>query len=178
MTQANQDSFQMTPEFEPRSCRHLLDGQTYVMHCHHYAALYTQLAEDCGMLDGKQLLAGAAEDVFYDVLTGHFRKHGLTSIVERFSVGEQYFRTVGMGIMKVASAGTDYGEVELSSSHLDAGWIKKWGNTDKPINHITRGYIASLFAAVFDRPRRSYAVTETASIASGAPQSRFVVVAE
>jgi predicted hydrocarbon binding protein len=83
-----------------------------------------------------------------------------------------------MGALKVVSAGPDYGEVELSSSHLDQGWIKKWGKCDKPVNHIVRGFIASLFATALNRPRRTYGVKETASIVSGAPQSKFVVVVE
>ena len=178
MTQTSQHSIEMIPEFEPRSCRHLVDGRTYVLHCHHYATLYTQLAEDCGMLDGKKLLAEVAEDTFYDVLEAYFRKHCLESVADRFAAAEQYYRTAGMGVLKVDSAGPDYGEVEVPSSHLDAGWIKKWGPSGKPVNHLTRGFIAALFAAAFDRPRRSYTVTETASIAAGAQASRFVVVAE
>jgi hypothetical protein len=178
MTQTSQYDFQMTPEFEPRSCRHLVDGRTYVLHCHHYATLYTQLAEDCGILDGKKLLAEVAEDTFYDVLSAYYRKHELVSVADRFAAGEEYFRSMGMGVLKVACAGRDYGEVELPSSHLDAGWIRKFGPSEKPVNHLTRGFIAGLFAATFDRSPRSYTVAETASIAAGAPQSRFVVVAK
>jgi len=169
---------EITTDFDPRSCRHLVDGEPYVMHCHHYAALYTQLAEDCGMLDGKKLLAEVAEDTFYKVLSGYFRKHDIGSVSDRLAAGEEYYRIAGMGILKVLSAGPDYGEVELPSSHLDQGWIKKWGKHNRPVNHLTRGYIASLFAAAFDRFPRSYNVTETASIVSGAPRSRFEVVAE
>jgi hypothetical protein len=178
MLQTSQHKFQMTPEFEPRNCRHLVNGRTYVLHCHHYATLYTQLAEDCSMLDGKKLLAESAEDAFYGVLSEYFQKHQLKSIPDRIGVAEQFFRVTGMGTLNVNCAGPDYGEVELPSSHLDAGWTKKWGKSEKPINHITRGFIAALFAAAFDRSPRSYTVTETASIACGAPVSRFTVVAE
>jgi len=176
MAETNHHSFQMEQKFEPRSCRHLVDGRTYVLHCHHYAGLYTQLAEDCGVLDGKKLLAEVAEDTFYDVLSDHFQKYGVARIEDRLAAGEQYYRITGMGLLKVACAGPDYGEIALPSSHIDAGWLKKWGKSGKPVNHITRGFLAALFAAAFNRPRRSYTVTETASIASGAPESRFVVV--
>lgn len=178
MEQHNQHTLAMESAFDPRSCRHLVEGQSYVMHCHHYATLYTQLAEDCGMLDGKKLLAETAEDTFYEVLSAYFEKYNVKTVAERLSAGEQYFRTTGMGVLKVVNAGADGGNVELPSSHLDAGWIKKWGKTSKPVNHLTRGYIAALFAAAFGKRRRSYAVLETASIASGAPQSCFSVVAE
>jgi hypothetical protein len=169
---------ELAAEFDPRSCRHLIDGQPYVLHCHHYAALYTQLAEDCGMLDGKRLLAEVAEDTFYQVLSGYFRKHGIESVPDRIAAAEDYFRMTGMGILKVLSAGPDYGEIEIPSSHLDEGWIKKWGRHNRPVNHLGRGFIASLFCAAFDRPPRSYSVTETVSIVCGAPCSRFEAVAE
>jgi len=175
--QTNHGGLQLTLAFDPRTCRHTLDGQSYVMHCHHYAALYTQLAEDCGMLDGKQLLADVAEETFHGVLSGYFARPELTSPAERFGAGEQYFRAIGMGLMKVTAAGPDYGEVTMPFSHLDAGWVKKWGNCDRPVNHLGRGFIAALFAAAFDRPRHSYAVTETVSIAAGAAESHFSVVA-
>ena len=131
MEQHNQHTLAMESAFDPRSCRHLVEGQSYVMHCHHYATLYTQLAEDCGMLDGKKLLAETAEDTFYEVLSAYFEKYNVKTVAERLSAGEQYFRTTGMGVLKVANAGADGGNVELPSSHLDAGWIKKWGKTEQ-----------------------------------------------
>lgn len=170
--------FEIDPKFEPRTCRHLVDGRTYVLHCHHYATLYTQLAEDCGMLDGKKLLAETTEDTFYEILRDFFAAHGPLEIDERFAIGERFFSVTGMGRLKVTSAGPDCGEVVLPASHLDAGWVRKWGKSKRPINHLARGFIAALFAAVFERPSRTYTVTETDSIASGAPQSRFVVVTE
>lgn len=173
-----EEQLEIAPEFEPRSCRQVINGRTYVLHCHHYATLYTQLAEDCGMLDGKKLLAETAEDSFYDVLKEIIQKQGVHSITGRFAIGEQYFRMTGLGTLNVVSAGPDSGEVEVPVSHLDAGWLKKWGQSKRPINHLARGFIAALFSVAFDRPRRSFNVSETESIAAGAPQSRFVVVIE
>ncbi|MGB7135239.1 MAG: hypothetical protein WBD46_08115, partial [Acidobacteriaceae bacterium] len=170
--------FDIEPRFEPRTCRHLVGDRTYVLHCHHYATLYTQLAEDCGMLDGKKLLAESAEDTFYQILCDFFAAQEPLSIDQRFAIGERFFSVTGMGTLSVRSAGPECGEVVLPTAHLDAGWIKKWGKSDRPVNHIARGFIAALFAAAFARPSRTYTVTETASIAAGAPESRFVVVTE
>ena len=163
--------------FDPKACRHSLNGDVYVLHCHHFATLYSQLAEDCGMLDGKKLLAEVAEDTFFNVLSEYYCKNGIVDVADRISIAEQYYAATGLGQMKVICAGTDAGEVELLHSHVDEGWIKKWGKRDKPVNFISWGYIAGMFAAVFGRAARSFRVHETASIVSGAPRSKFEVVA-
>ncbi|MBN1346125.1 MAG: hypothetical protein JXQ73_25785 [Phycisphaerae bacterium] len=164
-------------KFDPKACRHSLGGATYVLHCHHYATLYTQLADDCGMLDGKKLLAEVSGDVFGRELSRYYECHGIEDIADRIAIAEQYYAVAGLGQMKVICAGPEGGEVELLHSHVDEGWIKKWGKRDKPVNFITCGYIAGVFAAVFDRDPRTYQVGETDSIVTGADRSKFQVVA-
>ncbi len=163
--------------FDAKTCRHYLNGETSVLHCHHYATLYTQLAEDCGMLDGKKLLAETAEDTFGEVLSAYYRKHEITDISDRITIAEQYYAACGMGQMKVLCAGADGGEVELTHSHIDEGWIKKWGKRNEPVNFFTCGYIAGMFSAVFGQPPRTFTATETQCIVSGAKRSVFQVVA-
>jgi hypothetical protein len=154
-----------------------MNGQVSVLHCHHYATLYSQLADDCGMLDGKKLLAECTEDTFYHTLTSYYAEHGIGNIEDRIAIAEQYYAASGLGKMKVVCAGPESGVVELAHSHIDEGWIKKWGKRDKPVNFITCGYIAAVFSAVFGQEKRSFAVTETASIITGAERSQFNVVA-
>ena len=64
----------------------------------------------------------------------------------------------------------------MDNSHVDEGWIKKWGNRDKPVNFIGQGYVAAALAAIYDLPAGSYDVYETQSIVSGADTSRFSLV--
>jgi predicted hydrocarbon binding protein len=44
-----------------------------------------------------------------------------------------------------------------------------------PVNHFTRGYIAAIFAAGFEKPARSFEVKENKSIVTGAGTSSFSV---
>jgi hypothetical protein len=157
--------------FDKERCRHEIDGLTYVLHCHHFATLTTQLANDCQLLDAKKLLMECAEDTFYVVLTDYFRKHNITGLAERIQVAEQYYAEVGLGKMKVTYAGPCAGEVVFEHSHMDEGWIKKWGVTDKPVNQIGCGYVTALFSAIYDRDRRKYQAKEVQSIACGAKTS-------
>src|SRR5512136_834682 len=110
--------------FDRKTKRHYLNGRVTVLHCHHYAALYAQLALDSQKTD---LLAESAEEAFYEILTAYFQEHNLTAIEARVDIACQYYATVGLGKMQVSYLGDDSGRVELLSSHVDSGWIKKWG---------------------------------------------------
>ena len=159
--------------FDRKTKRHYLNGHVSVLHCHHYASLYTQLA-----LDAKEteLLADTSEESFYDILVEYFDQHYLTAIEARIDIACQYFAAVGFGKMRVNYLGEDSGEVELLASHVDSGWIKKWGKYDRPVNYLGAGYITAMFAAVLDEPRKTFKATEVQSIVMGAKTSIFNVV--
>jgi len=176
MTAYTKTDLMIDRRYDERRGRHTLNGITHVLHCHHYLSLYTQLAEDCAMLDGRRLLAEVAEDAFHPVLANYYREHSITATADRISLAEQYYAMAGLGKMNVVSVGPDSALVELLHSHVDAGWEKKWGRQEKPINHVTRGYIRALLAALFDLPSRTWDVRETASMVAGADRSEFVGV--
>ncbi len=178
MVQFKQTEILLDHRFDPKTCRHSLNDKVHVLHCHHYATLYSRLADDCGMLDGKQLLAEVAEDTFFDFFTNYFEKNGIDALADKISIAEQYYAATGLGQMNVLCAGPESGEVELLHSHVDEGWIKKWGQRDKPVNFMTCGFIAGMFSAVFGKATRSYYVSETESIVAGSEHSKFEVVAK
>ena len=170
MSQATQ--MRLDHKFDAERMRHYLNGQLSVLHCHHYATLYTQLAIDAKETD---LLASVAEEVFAGVLNDYFSKNGVESLDDRIAVACDYYAKVGLGKMKATYLGNDSGQIVLEDSHVDKGWIKKWGKFDAPVNHIGRGYIAGMFSAVWDKPLGTYTVSETESIVTGAEKSCFKV---
>jgi hypothetical protein len=127
------------------------------------------------MLNARELLAQCSEDVFYKVLGDYCRKHNVSGLRERVEIAESYFAESGLGKLVVKCAGWNTGEVVLEHSHVDEGWIKKWGKSDSPVNHIGRGYIVAMFSVIFDRPPRTYAAKEQQSIACGADVSIITV---
>lgn len=177
MTSYAQNELVLHKSFDAKSCRHQVNDITVVMHCHHYSTLYTQLAMDCRMLDATRLLAECAEDAWYEFLREVFHRQQADDLASRVALAEQTFAAVGLGKLRVACAGLDSGEVVLEHSHLDEGWQLKWGQHDTAVNFIGAGYIAGMFAALFDRPLRSFLVKEVESIVCGAERSRFVVSA-
>lgn len=172
MLELIQKSLELERRFDSERCRHYLNGRLVVMHCHHYATLYSQLAMDAGET---QLLSDVAEETFHGVLTQYFADHDVKTVVDRLEIATQYFGAMGLGRMVVDYLGADSGQVTLAKSHVDEGWVKKWGTYDAPVNYIGAGYIAGMFAAVNDKPLGTYQVRETESIVKGDPQSRFAV---
>lgn len=164
--------------FDPMSCRHYLNNHLTVLHCHHYASLYTQLAMDCSFLNAKKLLAECMEDAVYPMLTEYYREHCIDKIEDRIKMAEELYAAMGLGKMEVRFMGPYSGCVILKYSHVDQGWIKKWGPYSQPVNYITAGFIAATFSAVYDKSPRSYTVTENKSIVCGEAESEFAVVAQ
>jgi hypothetical protein len=160
--------------FDEKNYRHYMNGFCTVLHCHHYLGLTTKLAEDFDDIGGTRILAESAEDTIRPVLDDYIKKHAISSPDDRLAVGLEFYPVMGMGKMEATLSGTG-GRVVLHRSHVDAGWLKKWGPHNKPINHFTRGYIAAMFGAALNRPARSFRVKEIESIVMGSERSIFLV---
>ncbi len=153
--------------------RHLINGIQSVLHCHHYTALYTQLALDAGETE---LLKACARESMRQVLDKYFSDNPqIASVQEKIEIACQYYALVGLGTMRVNFLGDFSGEVELLSSHTDDGWIKKWGVYDKPVNYISAGFIEAMFESVLKMPERSFNAVETQSIVTGDQTSVFKI---
>jgi predicted hydrocarbon binding protein len=167
------NELKLEKEFDPKTKRHYVNGVLSVLHCHHYSSLYTQLALDANETD---LLKESAAESFYDMLKSYFAKHDVTSIPARVDIGCQYFAALGLGKMQVVNINEHSGTVEILKSHTDEGWMKKWGQYDKPVNYIGAGFIEALFESVLDQPVDSFYANETQSIVMGAEISKFKVI--
>lgn len=165
-------SLQLQHHFDSQHKRHYLNNHPIVMHCHHYAALYTQLALDA---NETALLAEVAEDTFFHVLNDYFSVHQIQMFSQRIEIACEYYTAFGLGNMQVNYLGDYSGEIELLSSHIDQGWIKKWGHSDKPVNYLTGGYCAALFSSVLNQPVRTFKTKEIQSIVMGAETSLFKI---
>jgi hypothetical protein len=160
--------------FDAKRNRHYLNGILSVLHCHHYATLYTQLAIDSGETE---LLKESARDAFREVLDKYFQDHPeIEDMEEKIDVACEYYSMLGLGGMHLVFLGEDSGEVDVPSAHIDSGWLKKWGEYHKPVNYITAGYVEAMFEAVLNTPARSFEAVETQSIVMGADTSKFRVV--
>ncbi len=168
--------FEIDHQFDPVGNRHYLNGVCSVLHCHHYATLYTQLALDATDFEGIRHLVETAEDVFYGVLDRYFSENGIGEVEKKVDLAQQYWQAVGMGLIKFTGVGKYEVIAEMEYSHIDEGWLKKWGGSDKPVNYITAGYIAAVAALLNCRPAGNFMVKETKSLACGDEKSEFKAV--
>jgi predicted hydrocarbon binding protein len=168
-------SFQVVHKFDPIKKRHYLNDWNSVLHCHHYSTLYTQLAIDAEELGGVANLVKAGEKVFGGLLKDYYEKSGVDSVEDRVEVAKQYWKNVGMGLIDITVTGESSGLAQMDYSHLDEGWLKKWGGTNRPVNFFTQGFLAGACAAIFNKPLGSYFVEETKSLVKGDDVSEFAI---
>ena len=124
--------FEIDHKFDPVKNRHYLNGDCTVLHCHHYATLYTQLALDAVDFEGVRHLTETSEDVFYDVLNRYYAEKEITDIAEKVEIAQQYWQASGMGLIRFTGVGKYEVVAEMEYSHIDEGWLKKWGGSDRP----------------------------------------------
>lgn len=172
MSEFKETKLILDKKFDTQRKRHYLNGNLVVLHCHHYSALYTQLALDA---EETELLQHVSEEAFFSIMKKYFEENEISDTNERIELGAQYYSAIGLGKMNVKFLGDESGEVELTNSHLDSGWLKKWGEFDKPVNFISAGYISGLFSAVQDKPVGTFDTIEIQSIVKGDPVSLFKV---
>jgi hypothetical protein len=169
-------TLKLTHRFDADRCRHFIGDQESVLHCHHYATLFTQLAIDAkDLVDGTKILKEVTEDLVHGVLAKYYTQNSIGDLQERLDIGQQLYSFYGLGKMAFLSPGAGGGTVEMSTTHVDEGWIKKWGKAKAPVNYIGAGFVAGLFAAAFGKPVRTYKVEEKQSRVMGADKSVFAV---
>ena len=167
--------FILAHSFDPITKRHYLNDNNSVFHCHHYSTLYTQLALEFEDLGGVEQLVQVGEEVFGGILKSYFQSKGISSVQDRISIAQQYWKEVGMGLVSISMSDEKMGTASMEYSHLDEGWLKKWGGIDRPVNFFTQGFLAGACAAIYDKPFHSYHVEETSSLVRGHDCSEFNV---
>lgn len=164
--------FKLEHKFDSKRYRHYLNNHLTVLHCHHYATLFTQLAIDAkDIVDGTSILFKTSEDVFFKVLSQYFEEYNCTEIPDRIDIAAKMFSSIGMGKMNPISVKENSGEIELLFSYVDDGWLEKWGKNDFSVNFIGLGYISAMFSVIFGKPVQSYDVVESQSKVTGAEKS-------
>ncbi|MDM8514818.1 hypothetical protein QUF76_01370 [Desulfobacterales bacterium HSG16] len=167
--------FNSKHKFDSIRNRHYLNNVCSVIHCHHYATLYTQLAEDASHFEGEKILKETSENIFYRVLHDYFTQEDINNDEERRIVAEDYWRIVGMGLISFEIK-KEVITAEMFYSHIDEGWLKKWGSREKPVNHITAGFVAAVAALVNKKPPQSFQVQEIKGLVCGDNVSAFEAI--
>ncbi|HBE01718.1 MAG: hypothetical protein A2096_09355 [Spirochaetes bacterium GWF1_41_5] len=161
-------------QFDSERMRQYINQDPSVLHCHHYATLYTKLALDMQELQAPRLLSESMEEAMYTVFKKYFVCDNISSLQDKIKVTEEIFRLTGLGLLEIRF-NSERGSAVMKHSHLDEGWIKKWGHAKHPVNFTGQGYIAAAFAVISDEWIGSYEVKEIKSIVCGDSFSEFSV---
>lgn len=171
----------MELEFEQRfdidNMLQYVNNEPSVMHCHHYTTLFIDLAFKTQKLKGKELLTESMEEAFFLVLKKYYITHFITSIEDKIKIAEQYYSSVGMGQIVISAYQESGGEAILTRSHVEEGWLKKFGKSVEFVDLITPGYLSGLFSLAYNKQLRFYSIRQTSSIAKGESSTRFVIKA-
>jgi len=173
MTQIIKPELQVKIRIDPKTKRHYFNDEVVVVHCHHYSTLYTQLALDAGET---QLLQDVSEDMFFSVLSDYFNKNPTPELKDRIELATQLYGSMGLGSLEVRYLGQDSAGIILHRAHVDKGWMRKWGKSEKPVNFIGAGCIAGFLSAVLELPVRTFDVRQTKAIAMGDEYSEMKAV--
>lgn len=159
--------------FDQKTNTHYINGFQVALHCHHYTTLYTQLAIDSGETD---LLKDCARDTFRKLILAYFENNPeIKTLAEKVKISCEYYSLLGLGKMKVIFMGDYSGKVEITNSHIDSGWIKKWGYYDRPVNYIGAGFIEAMFETILGFPEKTFLAEEIQSIVTGSEKSLFKI---
>lgn len=176
MTEKKEVKYLIKRSFDTKSNRHSINDIFHVLHCHHYMVLYCQLAEDAEHFNGIKLIKDAIEETYYPILTSYFEEHKVTELKDRVIIAEEIWKNAGMGTVAFTKIGEFSATAEMEHSHVDEGWIQKFGKRDKPVNFVSQAYVQTAVAAINNLPMKSFKAIEIQSIVAGADKSIFNIV--
>jgi len=168
MATGNDLEDRLTMQYEPATYRRRIAGHDVIIHCHHYNARLQRTIEGARGIDGKGLIASAAESVFADQLARATRPED--DEATRFALAELLYARLGFGRIDLSQIAA--GVVQASASHFVEGWLAGLGRSERNVCTFTEGYLqAAVLAATGER----VTARETECMARGAACCSFVI---
>jgi predicted hydrocarbon binding protein len=155
--------FNWTEELDRDGHRVMLSGQPFAMHCHHYNINLQKTMEDTLGQEGVQLLFRSAEAAAFDSFKYLMTQYDqLKTASTRFEMATLLFQNCGLGVLSAKQLDARRSVIVSMSSHHVTGWLAKHGRRHSPGCHFSRGWIAGVMAAIFERSPGFYDVKEVA----------------
>ncbi len=155
-------AFNWQSELARDGSRVFVAGLPVAMHCHHYNINLQKTLEDTLGDEGIQLLFHSAEEANRIGFTSFFNEYRqLKTNKSKLEMAAVIYQNSGFGIIHLQGVNRRGGTILSPSSHHVTGWLAKHGLRDTPGCHFTRGWIAGVLEAVFDKPAGHYTIEET-----------------
>jgi hypothetical protein len=162
-------------EFDPVRCVHRANGRPVVHFSHHLAIIAVRAVDESLPASGGEIARRAAERAFLPILGEALARSDADPEARPLEICEAVWARCGMGNLRIVRHGPGGGTAEMSRSQADEGWLRAHGPRARPVNHLTRGFLAAAWAALAGAGEGTYEVRETESLVAGAERSVFVV---
>lgn len=141
--------------------RVILSGLPITMHCHHYNINLQKKLEDTLGDEGVEIQYQAAERVSYYGFQSFLTQYSkIKTIKSKLELASTIFQNCGLGVIHFKRVRPNGGRIVSPSSHHVTGWLAKHGKRDTPGCHFSRGWIAGVMEAIYERPLGFYVVEE------------------
>lgn len=155
-------------QYDKASYRRVIAGQEVILHCHHYNSRLQNTIEGAAHIDGKKIIARAAEAVFGAQIEHAFRP--TDDEATRWRISQSLYAHLGYGWFDVDKVSE--GTVIASSSHFVEGWNAGFPGRGNPVCTFTEGYLQAAIGAVTGK---AVWVQEKECIVAGAQRCRFAI---
>lgn len=136
------------PYDENRNCI-VVAGEAMVFHCHHYLNYLQRSILDADYIDSRPFIIGSAADAVFQQLSVLCR--GL-SIDDAKQMAESVYKTFGYGLIDLSEMTQSGGQFETYKSFYSKTWKLKFGQSKRPVDYFTTGYIAAAYAVIYGQP--------------------------
>jgi len=146
------------------------------LHCHYFNCGLINAIEAIDYFDGIDVYIKEAAKCFYE----YFKKilivdNKLLTIDKALVRAQDIYRFMGYGRIDLSRLVTGEGIAISDSSYFVVGWLAIYGKRDKPVCHLTRGFIKAVLAVIFDKDIEDFDVVETQCMISNAECCEFKV---
>lgn len=149
-----------------------IGDEAMVFHCHHYMNYLLRSILDADYIDSPRFIIGAAADAVYHQLTHLCRDKDSTQSLQ---IAQEIYQNFGFGLLDLSSMNQQGIELQTTHSFFSKSWVMKFGPADRPIDFYTSGFLAAVYAYVYEIPLEHIHAEQTHCMASGDPYNRHCI---
>lgn len=147
-------------------------GEAMIFHCHHYINYLQRSILDADYIDSRRFLIGSAADAVY---------HQLKSLCAGLSIddaklmAEEAYKAFGYGLIDLSGMTESGVELSTYKSFFAKTWVLKFGESQKPVDYYTTGYLAAVFAVLYGHSLSDIHAEQTTCMAVGDKVNTHVI---
>jgi hypothetical protein len=149
-----------------------IGGEAMIFHCHHYINYLQRSLLDADYIDSRRFLIGSAADAVH---------HQLKSLCEGLSLddaktmAEESYKAFGYGLIDLSGMNETGVELTTYKSFFSKTWEMKFGQSDKPVDYYTTGFLAAVFAVLYGHDLSAIHAEQTTCMACGDKVNTHVI---